>query len=337
VSGWTRRRWEPWRDCLAIAAINHVVLLTAALLHLHGLALLVAGLVLSVGFAMGTVTVLHDAGHRMYASRTWPNVVAVQVSTPAGLWVGHWTLKHRVHHKLSQVYPLDEATRSSSLVRLHPDAPSKPWQRAQHLYAWFAYSLAWIGELRSQVRYLRDGQIAGTKTPDTPARARSFVAEKALWLAVLAPYVWLMGLGRLVLIIVIAETVASLLAALVLVVGHINEGLTPTSEPPGGAQWAAYLVRTTASFSLDSTAMRWFTGGLTHHLAHHLRPVATRSELPLLHDTVVRDLVVQSGVEQSVYATFPQAVRGHYRRLRELGQPGVVAHRNVAPGRESLA
>ena len=333
----SRRRWEPWRDCLVIGGINHAILIAAVLLHAHGSALVLVGLLLSVGVAMGTVTVLHDAGHRMFSARTWPNVVALHISTPAGLWVGHWTLKHRVHHKLSQVYPLDEATRSSSLVRLHPDAPSKPWQRGQHLYAWFAYSLAWLGEMRSQLRYLRDGDVAGAKTPDRAARARSFAAEKGLWLLVLLPYALLLGTGRLIVVLVIAESGASLLAALVLVVGHINEGLTPTCTPPAGGQaWAANLVRTTASFSLDSPGMRFVTGGLTHHLAHHLRPLAVRSDLPEIQQTVVQDLVRSSGEPESVYASFPAAVRGHYRRLRELGQPE-TRRAGVLTGSNSLA
>ncbi len=135
----------------------------------------------------------------------------------------------------------------------------------------------------------------------------------------------------------VVETLASLIAAVVLVVGHINEGLTPSSEPPGRA-WAAYLVRTTASFSTNSRAMRWLTGGMTHHLAHHLRPVAVRSELPRLHETVVRDVVASTGLTHVEFPSLHQAVAGHWRRLRELGrlagvQPVAASDPAAAPGR----
>ncbi len=323
VAGLPRRRWEPWRDWALITLMNNALLLTVALLQPRGLLLVLAAVPVAVGFAIGTLTVLHDAGHRMFSNRSWPNVLAVQTSTPAGLWVSHWTLKHRVHHKLSQVYPIDEATRSSSMVRLHPDAPGNRWQRAQHFYAWPLYGLAWAGELRSQLRYLRTGEVTGIETPPGAKRLASFVAEKGLCLLVLAPYAWLLGVGRLALLMLVVETLASLIAAVVLVVGHINEGLTPSSQPPGRA-WAAYLVRTTASFSTNSRAMRWFTGGMTHHLAHHLRPVAVRSELPRLHETVVRDVVASTGLNHVEYPTLHQAVAGHWRRLRELGQPDAV-------------
>jgi linoleoyl-CoA desaturase len=317
------RMREPLRDAVAIGLYNHGVLLVACVVGVSTRSALAFGILLALGFTVGTLTVLHDAGHRMFGRTELPNVLAVQLSTPAGLWVGHWTLKHRVHHKMSQVYPVDEATRSSSLVRLHPAAPHKPWQRWQHQYAWFAYSLAWLGELRSQARYLRDGMIPGTTTPDGRARTRSFLLEKALNVAILVPYAVGMGWWHLVVIVVVAETCTSLLAAIALTVGHINEGLEPTVDELGGS-WTTHLVRTTAGFSPDSRLMRFLTGGLTLHLAHHLRPLALRSELPELQRTVVAEVVEASGLEQSVYPGLFRAVVGHWRRLRELGRPELV-------------
>ena len=88
--------------------------------------------------------------------------------------------------------------------------------------------------------------------------------------------------------------------------------------------WATNLVRTTANFSTANPLMFWFSGGLTHHLAHHLRPVALRSELPHLTETVVRDVVTKSGYPLSEYPSLASAVAGHYRRLAELGRPAPV-------------
>lgn len=320
VASLPRRRWEPWRDWAVITLANHAMLVLIALAHPRGAYLVLAAVPLSIGFAIGTLTVLHDAGHRMFSTSSWPNVVATQTSTPAGLWVAHWTLKHRMHHKLAQVYPFDEATRSSSMVRLHPSAPSQRWQRKQHMYVWPLYGLAWLGELRSQFRYLRTGDIPGMQTPPRGQRMASFAAEKALCLLVLLPYALALGVGSLAVLLAAAETFGSVIAAVIVVVGHVNEGLSPTAESPTRA-WSAHLVRTTASFSTDSTIMRWLTGGMTHHLAHHLRPVAVRSQLPHLNRTVVREVAAAAGVPLVEFRTFPQAVAGHWRRLRELGQP----------------
>jgi len=122
-------------------------------------------------------------------------------------------------------------------------------------------------------------------------------------------------------------TVGSVIAAVVLVVGHINTGLMPAcSAPQGRREWSAHLVRTSASFRTQSRAARWLTGGMTHHLAHHLRATAPRGELPVLHTTVVAEVVAATGATLVEYPTFSSAVRGHWRVLRSLGQTGAATY-----------
>ncbi|MGI8537941.1 MAG: fatty acid desaturase family protein [Mycobacteriales bacterium] len=313
-------RFEPWRDWALLTAFIHAVLLVTALLAPEGPALLLAVPPLGAGFAVATLTVMHDAGHRRLARRTWPNVLAVQTAVPVGLWVGHWTLKHRVHHKLSQVYPFDESTRSTAVLRLHPAAPLRSVHRWQHVYAWPLYGLAWIGELHSQLSYLRTGTVAGTDTPAGRDWRASFALEKALSAVVLTPYALLLGPLRLLVLMLCAMTVGSVVAGVVLVVGHINVGLWPGTQLPAGRDWAAYLMRTTASFSTGNPVTRWLTGGMTHHLAHHLRPVAPRAQLPVVHDRVAAG-AVGTGEAMVVFPSMTAAVCGHWRRLRELGRP----------------
>jgi linoleoyl-CoA desaturase len=84
------------------------------------------------------------------------------------------------------------------------------------------------------------------------------------------------------------------------------------------------LMLTTASFSTSSPVMPWLTGGMTHHLAHHLRPTAPRAELPALHRTIVPEVVAEFGLPLVEYPTVQAAVKGHWQRLRELGQPDIV-------------
>lgn len=81
--------------------------------------LLAASVPLGASLATATLTVLHDAGHRRLSRRTWVNVLAVQTAAPIGLWVSHWTLKHRVHHRVTQVYPLRATAPRAELPTLH--------------------------------------------------------------------------------------------------------------------------------------------------------------------------------------------------------------------------
>ncbi|GAB3242727.1 fatty acid desaturase family protein [Kineosporia babensis] len=314
-----RHRGEPWRDWAAIGLWIHAQMLLVALISPSWPWLLLAALPLSLAFATGTLTILHDAGHRRFSRRTWPNVFAVQTAVPLGFFVQHWTLKHRVHHRSSQVYPLDEATRNTT-VRMHPGIERKPVHRYQHLYAWFLYALAWVGELDSQFTYVRKGNIIGLEVPPFHVRLGQWLFEKAFWALVITPYVLLLGPGKFTLYFMVAMSVGAVQAAIVLVVGHINEGLYAPSEQPAPRDWSKHLVATTASFSTRSLPMRWLTGGMTHHLAHHLKPVAPRHQLPQLHTTVVEKVVRASGLPHVEYPTLTSATISHYRRLKELGR-----------------
>ncbi len=331
-----RHRGEPWRDWAAIALLNHAQLLAVALIRPSWPWLLLLAIPLGVTLSTGTLTVLHDAGHRRFSRQEWPNVFAVQTSVPLGLWVSHWTLKHRVHHRASQVFPVDEATRSN-LVRMHPGVPLKPHHRFQHLYAFPLYGLAWVGELNSQITFVIKGNVVGVEVPSRAARLRSFLLEKAFCAVVLLPYILLLGWAKLAVYVVTAMTFGAVLAAIVLVVGHINEGLYPPSQVPSQKEWSKHIVRTTANFNTTNRAVRWLTGGMTHHLAHHLKPVAPRHELPRLNDTVVADVVAKSGLPLVEYPSLWEATKSHARRLHELGRPAVPGSPEVLLNEERAA
>lgn len=315
-----RGRAEPWRDWAVILLLNHGLLIAAAAIEPPLPWLLVIAVSLGLGIAMATLTVLHDAGHRRFARGYWPNMLAVQTAAPVGLWVAFWTLKHRLHHRMTAVFPVDEFTHSSGLVRLHPAAPWRPIHRFQHIYTWPLYAGVWLGELRSQLRYLARGRVTGVRTPSGRERAGSFLLEKAVCVMVLLPYGIVVGPGRLGVLLVTAMTVGGFVVTVVLVVGHINTGLAPTSVTPSSAAWTTHLLATTASFSTSSAISRWVSGGMTLHLAHHLRPTVPRRQLPQVHQTVVAEAASQTGQSPIEFTSFSGAVKGHWRQLRALGR-----------------
>lgn len=318
-------RVEPWRDWAMLVIVIHGMLLTAALTDVSWGWIPLVAIPLGLAISTAVLTVEHDAGHRRFSKGLWPNVLATQTAAPVGLWVVHWTKKHQVHHKVTQVYPLDDATRASGMIRLHPCAPYWPVHRFQHLYAWFLYGLAWAGELRSQINYMLNGELAGVTPPPRNERVRSFAIEKLICGLVLLPYVILLGPLKLATLMVIAMTIASMFAAVVLSVGHISEGLTPGDVAPRGREeWEANLVRTSASFNTKSHTLHWITGGLTHHLAHHLRAGVSREDLKRVHKTEVVQAAAASGHEQIEYPTLTSAVISHRNQLRKLGRADAV-------------
>jgi linoleoyl-CoA desaturase len=313
-------RREAYLDWAVIALFNNAVLLTIALIMPPLAILLPVSLVLGLGFAMGAITVLHNAGHHRYSQRYWPNMLAVQSAVPVGLWVAHWTLKHRIHHRLPAAYPDDAFTQAGGMLRLHPLAPHRPFHRFQHVYAWFMYPLAWAADMQSQLKYLATGEVSGLRSrPPASRRLGSFAIEKAAAAAVLLPYVLLAHGIRLLLFLCVATLFAGLLVGCVVAIGHINVGLEYAVMDSSGRDWTAYVVATTASFSTDGWFLPWLTGGLTHHLAHHLRPLATREELRGLHTRMAGQGEVRPGLRVVEFRTMRAALHGHGQALKRLG------------------
>jgi linoleoyl-CoA desaturase len=313
-------RLEAYLDWAIIALLNNSVLLTIALVMPPLVILLPVALVLGCGFAMGAITVLHNAGHHRYSRRYWPNMLVVHSTVPIGLWVAHWTHKHRVHHKLPAAYPDDAFTQAGGLLRLHPLAPHRPFHRFQHIYAWFLYPLAWAADMQSQLRYLVTGEISGMRfRPSASRRFGTFVLEKATAAAILLPYALLAHGIRLLLFLCVATLFAGILVGCVVAIGHINVGLDYAMMNGSARDWTAYVVATTASFSTDSRFLPWLTGGLTHHLAHHLRPLATRKELRDLHSQMAGGDEMSIGPKIVEFQTLRAALHGHGRALKRLG------------------
>lgn len=311
---------ESYRDWAIITIYNHSILVIIAISRLPFFVLIPFGLLLGLGFAMAAVTVLHDGGHHRFSRSYLPNMLAVQIAAPIGLWLMHFTLKHRVHHRLTAVYPVDEFTKVNWLVRFHPRAPLRPVHKFQWLYAWILYTLYFPSNLLSQLRYLVTGRIAGS-TRHSSARWRigSFAAEKAVAGLVLLPYVILAKYSILVPLVVAALS-ASLIGACVLVVGHINVGLQYDGEQSSNVDWSTYVATTTASFSTESIFIAWITGGMTHHLAHHLKPAASRRELRRIHRDLVDSISLKTAVSPVEFDTLRDAIRGHAQELKLLGR-----------------
>ncbi|HVX69258.1 MAG TPA: fatty acid desaturase [Mycobacteriales bacterium] len=308
-------RREAWLGWATYTTAVHVQLLGLAVLR-PGAGLRFAQIVLlAATLASALLSVVHDAGHSEFSRRPWVNVVAAQAAVPMGLWVSQYRVKHRIHHGQANVYDVDEATTPHPLLRVHPQAPGRPWHRYQHLYAPALYALAWVGDLRSQVRFLRTGRVGSGHVGTLRTRAVSYAAEKGLTVALLLPYALVAGPARFGGSVAAVVALASLFAALVLIAGHVNIGII--DDP--AATFVSRAFNTTAAFATASPWMRRLTGGLTHHHVHHLRPHAPRSTFPALHTELVTPMAAEHGLPMIEFPTLGAAIAGHFRELRRLG------------------
>jgi linoleoyl-CoA desaturase len=314
-------RREAWLGWAAYATAVHVQLLGLAFLRPGPGFLGLQIVLLAATLASALLSVVHDAGHSEFSRQPWVNVLAAQVAVPMGLWVSQYRIKHKAHHNQANVYGVDEATTPHPLLRVHPQTPCRQYHRFQHLYAPFLYALALVGDMRSQIRFLRTGKAGTEQVGSFRSRAASYAAEKALALALLLPYALLAGPGRFAAVLTGVVLTASLLAALVLIAGHVNVGLV---EDPD-ATFIARAFNTTVAFSTTSPWTRRLTGGLTHHHVHHLRPHAPRSTFEELHTGLIVPMAAERDLPVFEFPTLTAAIAGHFRALRALGSDAVPA------------
>jgi fatty acid desaturase len=204
--------------------------------------------------------------------------------------------------------------------------------RYQHIYIIVGYAIYWLSEIASQVRYVMTGSMPYSQDSSKASRrAMLFLSEKAMCAVVLLPYFLIGGGGwRIIWLLLIAGTLGSIYAGLVVGVGHINIGLNPTEQPPNGAKWIGYVLSSTASFSVDNRVAGWLTGGLTLHAAHHLRPLACRRELRSLHSELKRQSMTGQALIE--FASFARALSGHFAALRLWGSAFPTATKQTASG-----
>ncbi|MDQ6796498.1 MAG: fatty acid desaturase [Actinomycetota bacterium] len=285
-------------------------------------------LVVSLGLsgaavAMGTA---HDAVHGTISRNRRSNAVVALLAAPFGISRTWWRAKHnQLHHSFTNVHEVDDDLHFGRLLRLTPFQERRRWHRYQHVYAWLLYPIVYLAMLvNGDLAFITRGVIGKTQVArPTPLRALWLLAEK------LTGLVLLLGLAvaaHPVLHVVAAYLAASALAGLVMAVvfqtGHCLDTTTflmPDSAPGEVRRgWALTQVAGTADVAPSNRLYTTFTGGLNHHLEHHLFPQANQLLLPTIAP-IVRRHCVANGVEVVELPTLRAAVRSHQRLLRRLG------------------
>ncbi|HEX5000765.1 MAG TPA: acyl-CoA desaturase [Terriglobia bacterium] len=298
----------------------------AALPFAISLALSMAG----VGFC-----IQHDGGHRGYSNRAWVNKATAFAMDILGGSSYVWHFKHNVqHHCYTNIVGVDSDINFGSLCRMAPQQ-SRFWpHRFQHLYMWFFYGLVtlrwhWWHDFYA----LAAGHIDGQKFPRPKGAALvTVIAGKALFLtfALALP----MFFHRWWVVVAFYGLVTFLLGitiAVIFVLAHCVSEATFAPAGPVDSEWAAHQIETTVDFARSSRFLNWYLGGLNLQVEHHLFPNICHVHYPALAE-IVEDVSRQFGVRYAAHPTMWDAVRSHYRMLRELGRAPRAAFEAEFPG-----
>jgi linoleoyl-CoA desaturase len=270
------------------------------------------------------LNIAHDSNHNAISSVPSVNKTLNYVFDVCGINSYMWRiLHHRGHHSCVNVQGEDDALTGRGILRFTPHEPRKPLQRFQHVYALFLYAMFSLDYV-----FVRDFECFFFPSHDYLKRTRHPLREYAILFAGKAFYITYMlvlpvvVLGKSPLLVagafVLVHWIIGLSVALVFQTTHtVDSTYFPTDR--GEFENGVYhIFATTADYATNNPLVGWLTGGLNHHIAHHLCPFVCHTHYAPL-TRIVKETAEEFGVPYRQHPTMTRAIWHHLILLKQLG------------------
>jgi len=292
--------------------------------------MLVLYAVIGLGKAGIGLSIMHDANHGAYSSKTWVNNLLGFSLNLVGGTAFNWKVQHNVlHHTYTNISEVDEDISPRGIIRMAPGSKWKPIHKYQHMYAWFFYGLltfVWIlfKDYDRLVRYQKDGMIKKQKA-SYAQEWTVLLLTKLIYMGymialpmILLPFAW----WQVFIGFFIMHYIAGFILAIIFQPAHVIEGTEyPVPDENGNLEnnWAIHQLHTTTNFGHRHRAFSWYVGGLNYQVEHHLFP-----NICHVHYRKIANIVEQTskefGLPYKSKNTFFEAIVAHGRLLKELGK-----------------
>jgi len=131
------------------------------------------------------------------------------------------------------------------------------------------------------------------------------------------PFAW----WQVLLGFVTMHYVAGFILAIIFQPAHVVEGTEYPLPDDGGNiynTWAIHQLFTTTNFAQNNRLLSWYVGGLNYQVEHHLFTNVCHVHYKKL-SKIVEETAKEFGLPYKSKKTFRDAMIGHYRILKELG------------------
>jgi linoleoyl-CoA desaturase len=270
------------------------------------------------------LNIAHDSNHNAISTIPAVNKLLNYVFDVCGISSYMWRiLHHRGHHSCINLQGEDDALTGRGIFRFTPHEPRTAMHRFQHIYALFFYALFSLDYI-----FVRDFEAFFFPTHDYLKRARHRAREYAVLFAGKALYVTYM----LVLPVVVLRK-PFVVVALAFLLVHLIIGLTvslvfQTSHTVDSTYFPSarnefdnsvyHIFATTADYATENPLVAWLTGGLNHHITHHLCPAVCHTHYAPL-TRIVKQTAEEFGVPYRQHPTMMRAIVHHLILLKQLG------------------
>lgn len=288
-------------------------------------------LVMGLGMSGIGLSIMHDANHGSYSSKSYVNNIMGGLIYFVGGNALNWKIQHNVlHHTYTNVDGLDQDINAPALfLRFSPHQPKNKLHRFQHLYAWFFYSLltltwAFDADFRQIMDFKKQGLTKAYKKNFSSVMIELIFFKLVYYAFIFAlPMVfsaqpwWMILLGFLVM-----QMLSGLLLSCIFQMAHVvpsSEFPLPNKEGQLENSWSAHQLYTTANFAEKNLLITWFAGGLNRQVEHHLFPNICHIHYGAI-SKIVRETAHKFGLPYHTYPTFGKALYEHASLLKSLGR-----------------
>jgi linoleoyl-CoA desaturase len=270
------------------------------------------------------LNIAHDSNHNAISSRTLVNKTLNYVFDLCGISSYMWRiLHHRGHHSCVNLHGEDDALSGRGLLRFTPYEPRAPLHRFQHIYALFLYALFSL-----EYVFVRDFQCFFFPSHDYLTRAKHPLREYVILFAGKGFYLTymlilpVMVLGKSPLLVagafLLVHVIVGLSVALVFQTTHTIDSTYFPADRGEFDNGVYHIFATTADYATENPLVSWLTGGLNHHIVHHLCPFVCHTHYAPL-TRIVKETAEEFGVPYRQHPTMTRAIHHHLILLKQLG------------------
>lgn len=270
------------------------------------------------------LNIAHDSNHNAISSVRSVNRALNYVFDVCGISSYMWRiLHHRGHHSCINLHGEDDALTGRGILRFTPHEPRAPVQRFQHIYALLLYAVFSLDYV-----FVRDFECFFFPSHDYLKNTKHPLREYVILFAGKAFYVTYMLILPVVLLgkspllvglsFLLAHLIIGLSVALVFQTTHCVDGTyfpLSRSEFDNGIY---HIFATTADYATTKPLVSWLTGGLNHHIVHHLCPFVCHTHYASL-TRIVKQTAEEFGVPYRQHPTMRRAIKHHLLLLKQLG------------------
>jgi linoleoyl-CoA desaturase len=270
------------------------------------------------------LNIAHDSNHNAISRVPAVNRLLNYVFDVCGVNSYMWRiLHHRGHHSCINLQGEDDALTGRGIFRFTPHEPRARVHRFQHIYAIFFYALFSLDYV-----FIRDFEAFFFPAHDYLRRTGHPLREYVILFAGKAIYVTYMLilpvvlLGKPILLVILSFVLVHLIIGLtVSLVFQTTHTIDSTYFPSDRSEFdngVYHIFATTADYATENPLVSWLTGGLNHHIAHHLCPYVCHTHYAPL-TRIVKQTAEEFGVPYRQHSTMSRAIVHHLLLLKQLG------------------